>query len=79
MKLSMMQKETLGFLERNGEQSAYPHLNMGILASLERKDLVSAKRGLGSMATPRTAIKWNITDTGRAALGVIGRHRDAQN
>lgn len=67
MKLTMMQKETLVFLERNGKSSAYPHLNIGILNSLERKKLVTADRGRGSMFSPRTAIKWAITDAGRDA------------
>ena len=52
-----------------GPRGAYSNgLHMGILSSLERKGLVRAWRGLGSMASPRTHVKWNITDAGRDAL-----------
>lgn len=47
-----------------GERSSYPGLNLGVLNSLERKGLVSAKRGLGSVFMPRNAIKWCITPEG---------------
>lgn len=50
------------------ERSAYPGLHMGVLNSLSHKGLVAARRGLGSMAMPANAIKWRITDAGRAAL-----------
>lgn len=69
MRLSSKQRQTLIVL-RDGERErcAYPGLHMGTLASLEAKGLVVSKRGLGSIAMPHTAIKWRITDSGRAAL-----------
>lgn len=51
-----------------GERSAYPGLSMATLGALERKGLVHAKRGLGSMAFPHTAIKWSLTTAGVAAI-----------
>jgi hypothetical protein len=71
MKLTEKQKEHLKVLcDGSGPRSAYRNsLHMGILKSLEDKGLVRAWRGLGSIAMPHTAIKWSITDAGRAILG----------
>lgn len=67
MKVTDKQMQHLQVLA-GGERSAYPGLHMGTLAALERKKLVTAERGLGSMAMPRSATKWRLTDAGRAAL-----------
>lgn len=55
------------------ERGAYPGLHMGVLNSLSLKKFVVARYGLGSMAMPRTAIKWRITDAGREALAAASR------
>jgi len=41
---------------------------MVTLEALERKGLVAATRGIGSMFSPQTAITWRITTAGRQAL-----------
>lgn len=64
MKITPKQADALLTL-RNGARSAYPGLHMGTLQALERKGFVVAKRGLGSMAMPQTAIKWFLTLAGR--------------
>jgi hypothetical protein len=51
-----------------GERGAYPGLHMGTLTALERKKLVAAQRGLGSMAMPRTATLWKLTEAGKSLL-----------
>jgi hypothetical protein len=69
MKLTEKQIAHLKILRHGGPRGAYANgLHMGILASLERKGLVNAYRGIGSMFSPRTAIKWNITKAGIEAL-----------
>lgn len=55
-KLSKRQAEALHALAA-GERGAYPGLNMGTLASLERMGLARSRHGLGSMFSPHTAIK----------------------
>ncbi len=67
MKLTDKQRQHLQALTGE-ERGAYPGLHMGVLASLERKKMVAARRGLGSIAMPHTSIKWRITDAGRKAL-----------
>lgn len=67
MKLTEKQTQHLQAL-LGGARGAYPGLHMGVLNSLSLKGLVEASRGLGSMAMPHTAIKWRITDAGRAVL-----------
>lgn len=49
-------------------RGAYPGLNMATLAALERRGLVSHVTGAGSSYSPKTAIRWSITDAGRRAL-----------
>jgi len=53
---------------RGGPRSSYPHLSLGTLQSLKRRKLVVAHRGIGSIASPRTHIKWELTVLGRAVL-----------
>lgn len=67
MKLTDKQRQHLLALAA-GERGAYPGLHVGVLSSLERKGMVVAKRGLGSIAFPHTSIRWRITDAGRKAL-----------
>lgn len=71
MKLTKAQHEALvSVLKNPGEGSYGLRTGMRTLEALESRKLVSAKRGLGSMAFPQTSIKWHITDAGRAALNV---------
>jgi hypothetical protein len=65
--LSGKQRQHLMVLA-GGERCAYPGLHMGTLEAMERRGLVQARRGLGSIAMPHTAIKWWLTPAGRAAL-----------
>ena len=67
MRLSEKQRQALEALS-HGERSAYPGLHIGVLNSLSLKKLATAKHELGSMFSPRTSIKWSITDAGRKAL-----------
>jgi hypothetical protein len=68
MKLTDKQRQHLLVLQA-GETGAYGGgLHMGVLNSLALKGLVATARGVGSFYSPRTAIKWRITDAGRAAL-----------
>ena len=70
MKLTPKQIEHLQTLKDcpRGMRGAYPGLHMGVLNSLSLKGLVKAHHYIGSMAMPRTAIKWQLTDAGRVAL-----------
>lgn len=67
MKITDKQRQHLQALV-GGQRGSYPGLHMGILHSLEKKGLVHARYGLGSIAMPHTAIKWAMTDAGRTAL-----------
>ena len=67
MKLSATQEAHLKAL-LDGQRSAYPRLNMGTLNALERRNLVSSVKGVGSFYSPKTAIRWSITKAGREAL-----------
>lgn len=62
--LSARQQQHLQALAA-GERGAYPGLNMGTLASLERMGLARSRAGLGSMFSPRTTIKWRLTKEGQ--------------
>lgn len=68
MKLSKSQYEHLGLLSDGEWRSAYPGLHMGTLAALESRKLVRSKGGIGSIAMPHTAIKWQITAAGKKAI-----------
>jgi hypothetical protein len=68
VKLSKAQRIALEKLRDEGERCAYPGISLGTLNSLSLKGLVSAKRGLGSIAMPHTSIRWKITDSGKAAI-----------
>ena len=69
MKLTPRQRTHLEILKFGDWMSSYgAGLNMGTLASLERRGLVRAARGVGSIFSPQTAIKWKITDAGKAAI-----------
>lgn len=70
MKLTERQIAHLRKLNDNaGPRGAYGNgLNLGTLASLEKRGLVKAWRGLGSMASPRVHIKWQITAAGKEAV-----------
>lgn len=67
MKITPAQYRHLEAL-RDGPRSSYPGLHMGVLNSLSLKGLAKAKFGLGSIAMPHTAVKWSLTDEGRAIL-----------
>jgi hypothetical protein len=55
--------------EYNTPVSSYSSgLSQVQLAALARKGLVFRFMGLGSIAMPRTAIKWSISELGRTAL-----------
>lgn len=70
-KLTPKQHDVLERLIAAGGRSSYDlRATLGTLCALERRGLVSARRGLGSIAMPRTSIKWMVTKAGRAALAV---------
>lgn len=70
MKLSPKQRQHLETLnDGHGFRSAYGNgLHIGTLNSLSAKGLVEAAHTLGSHFSPRTGIKWKITQAGRDAL-----------
>jgi len=69
-KLSDNQRRALEILRKGAPwPSAYDlGVGLGTLNSLEGRGLVMAHHGLGSLFSPHTAIKWSITEAGRAAL-----------
>jgi hypothetical protein len=73
-KLTSAQQRTLSALHAAGIwRSSYPGLNLRTLGALRGKGLAESRAGVGSIAFPTTAIKWRITDAGRAALTDGGR------
>lgn len=71
MKISPRQREALAKLADATQATAYDlRIGMNTLEALEGRGLLTARRGLGSMAFPHTSIQWRITPAGRAALGV---------
>jgi hypothetical protein len=66
-KVTKSQKKHLLALEA-GERPSYPGLHLGVLNSLSLKKLVVASFGPGSLMMPHTAVKWRLTDAGRALL-----------
>lgn len=69
MKLTERQRDALERLQAAGGVSSYDlRASLATLNALERRSLVSARRGLGSMAMPHTSTKWMITTAGRSAL-----------
>lgn len=43
------------------------HCSLGTLRALERKGLVTHKRGLVSLFSPRTDIRWSLTEKGETS------------
>ncbi|MCK5020170.1 MAG: hypothetical protein KAS32_24240 [Candidatus Peribacteraceae bacterium] len=61
MKLSKTQQEVLSKLSKTEWKSAYDlRCGLNTLQSLATKGLVKSKSGLGSMAFPRTNIKFKL-------------------
>ena len=59
VKLTKAQSAALQRMKETPRSSAYTmKVSMATLEALERKGLAKAFRGLGSMAFPKTAIKW---------------------
>lgn len=68
-KLSPLQLSTLIAIALAPEgRGAYPKLKLNTLESLERRGLVQAKRGVGSISMPHTSIRWYITKSGKELL-----------
>lgn len=67
-RVSAAQRNALKRLAADGPRSAYPGLTISTLEKLEHRCLVKAQRGLGSMWSPATIIKWSITPAGRRLL-----------
>lgn len=68
-KLSEAQRRALAKMEEGGAWSSYEaRAGLGTMNSLARRGYATKSQGLGSMAFPRTSIKFRITDAGRAAL-----------
>ena len=70
MKLTTKQREALATMALLGraENSYTLRVGLNTLNSLALKKLVSVSYPVGSIAMPRTAIKWWINDAGRAAI-----------
>ena len=68
VKLTEAQIGVLVDLSVASPRGAYPGLNMATLAALNRRGLVSRETGPGAFYSPKTAIRWGITDAGRRAL-----------
>ncbi len=67
--LSPKQREALKRLADGQRRSAYAlSASLGTLGSLEKRGLVTAKRGLGSMFCPASNIEWRITNDGLRVL-----------
>ena len=63
--LSPLQQAALAGLKDGERRSAFDlKAKLGTLESLATRGLVTAKRGLGSMAFPHTSIGWRITNEG---------------
>lgn len=78
MKITDKQRQHLLVLQTGEAMSAYGNgLHMGILGSLEKKGLVRSTRGLGSIFSPTTAIKWRITNEGRCAVAATDRNAES--
>ena len=61
-------KAALRLLRRDGERSAYPGISMATLDACRARGLASASYPVGSMAFPRTSVKWTITEAGKVAV-----------
>ena len=75
MRLNNLQLGVLRFLRDAGPRSAYG-LGAGIntLNALALKKLVTADRSrAGCFSTPRTSIKWEITDDGRQQVAHLDK------
>jgi hypothetical protein len=75
MKLNNLQLGVLRFLRDDGPRSSYG-LGAGLntLNALASKKLVKADRSrAGSFSTPRTSIKWEITDEGRQCVAHLDK------
>lgn len=69
MKLSALQIAALEKLAQEGGRGSYRlGCTLGTLNSLALKGLARASRDLGAIFSPHIAIKWYITDAGRALL-----------
>ncbi len=66
--LTKRQKMALARLSDSASCAYTIPAGLNTLEALERRGLVSARRGVGSISMPHTAIIWRITDAGRAAL-----------
>ena len=71
MKLTTKMQHHLAIVStfaKSGDASYGNGLDTGTLRALERRGLVRALSGPGAFYSPRTAIRWQITDAGREAL-----------
>jgi len=68
MKLSTAQRSAMLALDCAGDWMSAYTLRHGLhtLDALEKKGLAKSKSGLGAIVSPRTVVKYRLTDAGRA-------------